>query len=148
MLKAIRDDILAGGDQETRQAALDRQFAVCDPDYLFDAYNRAYQDHAVYSRDEWVFKKVRLWAPTVSFYVAAFDFDFAKADALMSVRPTPRYEKWSGETAMVELPTPDPQGNPNAAVIIQIRMHKHADQYWRVFQIGFAKKRPLKIAAS
>ena len=142
LLHAIRDDVLAGADREARRQALLRQMGVCDADYIYELYQSIMGPRAVYSRDEWVYKKVHLWAPTLAYYVDSFDCDLGSAKARMSVRPTSRRENWPGETVQVDLPAADRAGQPGADVVVRVRLHKHQTGHWRVFHAGFAKKRP------
>ena len=140
LFKAIREDVLAGSDLDARRQALDRQLAVCDPDYIYDLYRRVFGDRTVDSRDEWVFKKVYLWAPTLAYYVDAFDFDLATAEARMREADGGRAEKWSGQTTLVDLPVLDPKGRLGAGVVVRVRLHRAEGEggYWRVFSVGFA----------
>ena len=135
LLRAIRDDVLAGADREARRAALLRQMGVCDPDYIHELYKNVMGPRAVYSRDEWVYKKVRLWAPTLAYYVDSFDVDPGTAKERMEAGE-------AGETAHVDFPARDPTGQPGADVVVRVWLHKHQTGNWRVFHVGFAKKRP------
>ena len=143
LLRAIRDDLLAGVDQQARRQALERQFAVCDPDYIYDWYRRSYGRRAAADRDEWVYKKVTLWAPALGCYVDSFDLDLETGRSRMSVSPTSRHEDWPGETVQVDLPVRGPAGQVGAETVVRVRLHRHASGYWRVFQVGFAKRRGL-----
>jgi len=157
LLKAVREDVLAGSDLDARRQALDRQLAVCDPDYIYDLYRRVFGDRTVDSRDEWVFKKVYLWAPTLAYYVDAFDFDLATAEARMRETGDARAEKWTGRTTLVDLPVLDPKGRPGAGVVVRVRLHRAEGEggtsptggYWRVFGVGFAgRPKPADQARS
>ncbi len=143
LLRAIRDDILAGEDLEAREKALDRQLAVCDPDYIHDLYLRFYGDRATTRRDEWVYGKVHVWAPTLAYYVDAFDFDLPTAEALMVEGGDP-VEKWAGQTTHVDLPAGNPKDVGAADVIVRVRLHRPGEEqgHWRVFSIGFAGRPP------
>ena len=140
LLRAIRDDVRAGGDLDARHQALQRQLAVCDPDYIYDRYVRFYGDRAVAQRDEWVYKRVNLWAPTLAYYVDAFDFDLATAESLMKEESADKADNWPGPTTYVDLPVAHPGGIDGADVIVRVRLHRHGDEdgYWRVFSVGFA----------
>ncbi len=142
LLRAIRDDVQAGSDREARREALMRQLAVCDPDYIYELYQDVMDRRAVYERDEWVYKKVRLWAPTLAYYVDSFGMDLPRAKERLTTSPTSRRENWPGETIQVDLPARDPHGEPGADVVVRIRLHKHTTGGWRVFHVGFAKTRP------
>jgi hypothetical protein len=141
LLRAIRDDVLAGPDREARRRALERQFAVCDPDYIHDWYRRTYGRRAVATREEWVFKRVSLWAPALAHYVDSFDFDLQTARSRMRTGPTSEGERWPGETRLVDLPVQDPAGEEGGDVLVRVRLHRHSLGYWRVFQVGFTKQR-------
>lgn len=140
LLRAIRDDVQAGGDLDARHQALQRQLAVCDPDYIYDRYLRFYGDRAVAQRDEWVYKRVNLWAPTLAYYVDSFDFDLAVAESMMKEWSGGNSENWRGTTTCVDLPVANPRGIGGADVVVRIRLHRHGDEagYWRVFSVGFA----------
>lgn len=140
LLRAIRDDIRAGSDLDARRRALKRQLAVCDPDYMYARYQRFYGDRAVAQRDEWVYKKVNLWAPTLAYYADAFDFDLPTAAALMKEGSSNKSEDWTGQTTNVDLPVADPAGISGADVIVRVRLHRRGGEeaHWRVFGVGFA----------
>ncbi len=147
LLRAIRDDILAGADLEAREKALDRQLAVCDPDYIYDLYLRFYGDRATTRRDEWVYRKVHVWAPTLAYYVDGFDFDLPTAEALMVEGSDPS-EKWTGQTTHVDLPAANAQDVGAADVMVRVRLHRAGEEqgHWRVFSIGFAGRPPTDQA--
>lgn len=140
LLRAIRDDVRAGADLDARHRALQRQLALCDPDYMYDRYIRFYGDRAVAQRDEWVYRKVNLWAPTLAYYVDALDFDLATAEPLMKEGSADKADNWPGPTTYVDLPVAHPGGIDGADVIVRVRLHRHGDEdgYWRVFSVGFA----------
>jgi hypothetical protein len=142
LLRAIRDDVRAGADHEARQAALERQMAVCDPDFIYGLYRRAFGKRAVFSRDEWVFKKVRLWAPAFSYYADSFDLDLANAQSRMIEGKVEAHAGLSGETVSVDLPAKDPEGSSAADVMVRVWLHRHEHAGWRAFHVGFAKTRP------
>jgi len=144
LLRAIRDDVLAGQDRAARRSALERQLAVSDPDYIDEWYRREYGPMAVATREEWVEQKVRLWAPTLAYYVSAFDFDLDAARGRMTVGKN-QGENWPGETCHIDLPVADPTGQPDAAVVVRVRLHQNAGGYWRVFQAGFARERSVRV---
>ena len=129
---------------EARREALDRQFAVCDPDFIHEYYKEVMGSRAVYDRDEWVYKKVYLWAPTLAYYVESFDLDFESAKAKMVVRPASHQERGNGETVQVEIPVADPGGDSGGRVVVRIRLHKHSTGHWRVFHVGFADHRDIR----
>ncbi len=148
LLAAIRDDVLAGDDQVARRSALMRQFAVADPGYIHDFYKQVLGQQAVYSQDEWAYKKVHLWASTLAYYVDSFDLPFNTARSMMVVSPINPQEGWKGETIQVDFPASDPRGDPNAAAVVRIRMHKTTAGYWRVFHVGFSKQRAIPVRLS
>jgi hypothetical protein len=148
LLRAIRDDVMAGSDREARRQALLRQLAVCDPDYIYQLYTSTMGPRAVHGRDEWVYKKVNLWAPTLAHYVDSFDLDVEKAKKRMVSRPTSEREPWPGETVRVDLAAKDPDELPGADVVVRVRLHKHESGHWRVFHVGFGKTRPRTAAAA
>ena len=143
LLRAIRDDILAGGDLEARQKALHRQLAVCDPDYIYDLYLRFYGDLAKTRRDEWVYRKVHVWAPTLGYYVDALDFDLSTAEGLMVEGGAPA-EKWDGTTTHVDLTVANTKDVGAADVMVRVRLHRSGEEqgHWRVFGVGFSGRPP------
>lgn len=143
LLRAVRDDVLAGSNRQAREQALQRQMAVADPDFIFGRYRQIMGPRAVYERDEWVYKAVSRWAPAAAFYVDSFDFDLEAARSRLRVRPTSEREQWPGETVQVDLPVKHPGGVTGADVVVRVRLHKHEGGYWRVFHLGFAKTRGL-----
>jgi hypothetical protein len=143
LLKAIRDDLKAGNDLNRREQALDRQYAVSDPDFIYKLYQDVFKSRANKSREEWVTEYVRKWAPTLGHYVDQFGFDRAEGVAMMLASDiSGKSERSVEDTLLVELPLTDPGGSPHAAVLAQVRLHKTKEGYWRVFQVGFSRKRP------
>ena len=143
LLRAIHDDMAAGSDADAREAALARQRAVCDPDFMYARYRHDYGDRVVATRDQLVYLKVHMWAPVLGHYAGAFDFDVDQARSIMKQSPINKSADWAGETVYVEMPAADPDGDPKAAVNVVVWLHHHASGYWRVFQVGFSKKRPV-----
>jgi hypothetical protein len=151
LLRAIRDDVLAGSDLKARDQALRRQMAVADPDYIHARYKQVMGPQAVYGRDEWLYKTVRRWAPALAFYVDSFDFDLATARSRMTARRLSSADRLSGEAQRVELPVKHPEGVSGADVIVGIWLHKHEGGFWRAYHVGFVKTRrtsPARAAPS
>ncbi|HUU83702.1 MAG TPA: hypothetical protein VM243_09380 [Phycisphaerae bacterium] len=140
LLRAIGDDIWAGSDLAARQRAVERQLAVCDPDYMYERYLEFFGDRAVSERDEWVSMTVNKWAPTLAYYAEGFDFDLPTAQSLMQEGSGGRSENWPDQTVYVDLPVAAPEGISGADVVVRVRLHRHGGEqgHWRVFSVGFA----------
>ena len=133
LLRAIRDDVLAGGDREARERAFQRQLDVCAPETVYKRCKRQY-DPFVVDRDESVYKVVRSWAPTLARYVDAFGFEWTGADSQLVQGKGP--QSASEETAPVFFEAADPDGDPNASVVVQVLLTREKG-FWRVGQVGF-----------
>ena len=132
-LRAIRDDVLAGRDEEAREKALARQFDLCAPASICRFFPKA----TASERDEIVYRTVRLWAPTLGAYVGSFDFDWETAEARLRERAV----KSSGgenasDQAHVLLEVADPSGDANASVIARLQLVRESG-FWRVLRVGF-----------
>jgi hypothetical protein len=133
LLRAIRDDVLAGGDQEAREKAFQRQLDVCAAETIYKRYERQYDPFPV-DRDESVYKVVHSWAPTLARYVGAFDLAWREAGQRFVQGKGP--QSASEETATVFVEADDPDGDPNASVVVQISLTREKG-FWRVSQVGF-----------
>jgi hypothetical protein len=136
-LKAIRDDVLADGDHEAREAAFDRELAVCAPDAIFRHYRRFFGSYPV-ERDESVHKCVRMWAPTLDRYVGNFDFDWPTAQQkMLQLKPrTSSPDEGQSVTVLLEAADPDPNVVGDASVVIRIELVQE-NGFWRVSHVGF-----------
>jgi hypothetical protein len=146
-LKAIRDDVLADGDREAREAAFDRELHVCAPDAIFQHYRRFFGSYPV-ERDESVHKCVRMWAPTLDRYVGNFDFDWPTAQQkMLQLKPRPsNTEDGQSVAVLLEAADPDPNVVGDASVVIRIELVQE-DGFWRVSHVGFHPRiRHLNLA--
>ncbi len=136
LLCAIRDDYAAGEDGAAREAAFDRQLALCAPDHIF---SRVYRRSV--GRDDAVQRIVWRWAPTLGHYRDDFPTDWESARARLVVARTMTEERATGplnvSRVLVELGSPS--GEVNASVVAQFQLVREQG-YWRVAQVGFAKK--------
>ncbi|HEY3242161.1 MAG TPA: hypothetical protein VGM03_02325 [Phycisphaerae bacterium] len=130
LLRAIHDDVRADGDRIAREAALDREFAVIAPDRVYQYHLNPYD-----SRDEAIHKIVRLWAPTLAYYVASFDFDWPTAREQMQVAISTGSSGAHVADRTVFIPLRDPQ-SPAAYIRARIDL-THENEYWRVWFVGF-----------
>ena len=136
-LRAIRDDVLAA-TPEARQAALHKQFDVAAANVIARR-KRPDQD-----RDEWVYRVVYHWAPTVAHYVDTFPLEWSKAEERL-VRRAPRLGKPAGadaEQIEVAMEVQPADGGPEAQVVLYVRLARDKD-YWRVLHLGFDAKRTI-----
>lgn len=142
LLRAIKDDVEAGDDVVARQAAFERQLAVCAPDYIFKrALMRAL------GREQAVRDIVWHWAPTLAHYKDDFPLDYQSfVDRSQFSRVAIGGDKESKqEKRDVRIELADPSGDPNASVVAGIRLEKE-NGLWRVSVVGFDRvKRHLNI---
>jgi len=138
LLRAIRDDVLAG-DKKEREAALDRQFDVCAPLLIYP------RETTAISREEALYRMVSHWAPAVAYYAHDLPTDWESArQRLVQLRTVVRKlsESQSAETSQVAIELADPDGDPNARVVLLVGQVK--DQgYWRVHTVAFAPQRSV-----
>lgn len=131
LLRAIREDFEAETDAQ-RKAALEKQFQICAADVIQRS------NAGGLSRDEFVRKVVSLWTPTVSHYVSDFETEWPAAAARL--RPTqPRDiegDELSAQQCEVLIEVDDPDGDPNARVVIVIWLAQDRG-LWRVVHLGF-----------
>ena len=131
LLRAIREDFLATTAEE-REAALDKQFDICAANVI-QSRNRGSM-----ARDEFVHNVVYRWTPTVSHYVNDFDTEWEKAKPRL-VRVVKKPADLSGpnaSTCEVAIEVADPDGDPNAGVIIVVWLAQD-ENLWRVVHLGF-----------
>lgn len=148
LLQAIRDDVLAGNDRETRQAAIERQLNVCAADTIYTRHQRYYGGSAG-DRDEKVYESVCSWAPTLARYVKAFPSDWPSADEQLHERIADAAGGEGANSAVVFLEVPDPEFGSSASVIIEIDVvretgkpsNKGGGRFWRVVRVGFYPER-------
>lgn len=150
LLKAIQEDIDAGRDLEAREAAFDKQFQLAAPATIHEHQKWAVgREHA--DLKESVYRAVRTWAPTLGHYAGSFDFTFEQAQARMHTEQVPltsSLNRWrkGGETHVL-LEAPDPDGDPNASVVIRVRLLREQER-WRVWWVGFERSlRHLRTGA-
>jgi len=141
-LRAIREDVQAK-DKAAREQARSVQFDVCAADELADRENTRL------SRDEFIYKVVDRWAPTVSHYVASVETDWGKSQAKF-IRRDPRpaaKAKTDAEQAEIAMQVEDPSGDANARAVLLVWLAKDHG-FWRVTHFGFDNKtRTLAPAA-
>lgn len=139
LLRAIRDDFLAS-DEAGREAALDKQFDISAANVI-EARNPT-----ALSRDEFAYKVVHYWTPTVSHYVHDFETEWEKANERF-VLNGPRPMKGSESGAMeceVLMDVEDPSGDKNAGVVMVIYLAQDSG-FWRVLHLGFdATRRSIR----
>ena len=142
LLRAIKDDVDAGRDLEAREAAFDRQFQLAAPSAIHAQHVRAVgPEHA--DLKECVYKTSRLWAPTLGHYVGSFDLSFEEALERMHMPPVPtslRMKQFGSEEKHVLFEARDPDGDPNASVVIRVRLVQQEGR-WRVWWVGFDRSR-------
>lgn len=131
LLRAIREDVHAS-DSAARDNARSIQFDLAAANEI------AARNTTRLTRDEFVYKVVDRWAPTVSHYVSQFDEDIEKGKKKLVVRP-PRpgaRGKAGGEEIEVAMQLEDPGGDPNGGAVLLIWMVKDHG-FWRVTHLGF-----------
>jgi len=140
LLQAIREDIEAGKDIEARERALDKQFALAAPSTIHRHHIGIIgSQHADFQ--ECVYLTVNTWAPTLGHYVGSFDFAFEKAKERMQVKrvSSPRTKVTAGmDEVHVLLEAEDPGGDPNASVVVKVRLVREEER-WRVWWVGFER---------
>lgn len=129
-LRAIRDDFHAK-DRAARERAMAIQFDLCAANEL------AARNRTSASRDEFIFRVVNRWTPTVSHYVDRFETDWAKAEPRLVRRDQPPSEGESGAKACrVLMEVDDPSGDPTARVVLTAWLVRDSG-FWRVMHFGF-----------
>ena len=132
LLRAIRDDFEAS-DGAGRKAALAIQFDICAANALQARNNTSS------SRDEFVYKVVYRWTPTVSHYARGFETALQKAQARFVRRESPSAanSKNGAEECEILMEVDDPNGDPNAQAVLVVWLIQDSG-YWRVTHLGFA----------
>ncbi|UCG16813.1 MAG: hypothetical protein JSV19_02015 [Phycisphaerales bacterium] len=141
LLRAIRDQVRAA-DTDAREKALQRQFALCAPETIYQAHYQYYTrliGSYTADRDETVYRVVRSWAPRVARYVGAFDFDWPAAEQRLVQSAVGKGASDGNEISSVLVEAADPNGDPNASVVIKIDLTRESG-FWRVRWIGFWRK--------
>ncbi len=138
LLRAIRDDVEAGGDQAARDAALDRQFAVAAPQRIYALQARV-TPRMVDTRDEAVHKTVITWAPTLAHYVDQLDDDWLTANQRMHVIASRTEAKGEAPDRAVLLPLVDPHDPTAPPRTARIEL-THENGYWRVCAVAFSPR--------
>ncbi|MEE9294405.1 MAG: hypothetical protein V3W34_05495 [Phycisphaerae bacterium] len=133
LLQAVRDDYDAGDDTDAREAAFDRQLAVCAPDHI---YSRAFRKNL--GRDDSVQRIVWRWAPILGHYTDDFPKDWESGRRRLLTDRTVEDQGPSGpfERTRVLLELASPTGDPNASVVAQFQLVREKG-YWRVAQVGY-----------
>lgn len=129
LLRAIRDDVSAKSKQD-RETALDIQFDLCAANAIQK------KNPTTMPRDEFIHNVVYHWAPTVSHYVGDFETEWEKAAARLVRTKSTTDSKASPEECEVRMELADPNGDPNARVVMVIWMAQD-EGYWRVMHLGF-----------
>lgn len=135
-LRAIHDDFSAA-NRESREEALDRQFDLAAGNEIVK------QNRTGLSPEEYLFKVVNQWTPSISHYVGRFPADWESAKSRLQRRD---FKSSDGKTAGVEvlLEVDDPSGEPNARAVVVAWLVQDTG-FWRVTHVGFL---PGKRAAS
>ena len=143
LLRAIRDDFLAK-DKAAGDAAIDPQLDVCAANEIYAMYPTNLD------RAESIYKVARRWTPTVAHYVHDFETEWAKAESRFTkLGPQPVTGSTTGANeCQVIMELADPSGDPNANVLLVVRLVQDRG-YWRVFRVGFTPmKRSLKARST
>ena len=138
LLQAIKADIAAGSDLAAREKAFEDEFYLAAPAAIHAQHVRAVgPENADFK--EGVFRTVQTWAPTLGHYVGSFDFPVeAIKQRLRVVDPGQKLNRAGTAERHVLLEAQDPDGDPNAAVIVKIRLVQEEGR-WRVWWVGFER---------
>jgi len=132
LLRAMRDDFLADSSAE-REKALDVQFDVAAANVLRKLNrSKGMSDAAFLDR------VVRHWTPIVGHYIENFDFTWDAARSRLQPAVAEKL-KVDGErlvTTNVLMELQDPSGDPNASVVLIIRLVQDGG-YWRVYKLEY-----------
>jgi hypothetical protein len=86
---------------------------------------------------ESVYKTVRTWAPTLGHYVKSFDFPVEEISTRMQAKSDSlTINRVAIPERRVLLEAQDPDGDPNAAVVVAVRLVQEEGR-WRVWWVGF-----------
>lgn len=134
-LRAIREDITAKSDSE-RDEALQKQFDVAAANVIQS------RNKTMLSRDEFLYNVVYRWTPTVSHYAQDFETEWETAKLRFVQRDlsTGQLSDASTHECKVMMEVDDPNGDPNARVVLILWMTKDTG-FWRVVHLGFDTQR-------
>lgn len=128
-LQAIRDYMRAE-DEAAREAALSVQLDVCAADEIES------RKQLRLTRDEYVYKVVRQWAPTVGHYIASFPTSWDGTSNSLVKRETASGTNGGSNETEILLEVSDPVGNPNAGAVVVVWLVRDKG-FWRVTHVGF-----------
>lgn len=130
-LRAIREDFEAP-DATSRDKALAVQFDLAAADEI-QTKNKGNSE-----RNEFIYRTVRRWTPTVAHYVKNFETDWALAQPRLIRRESAAAASLPAgvEECEVVMQVDDPSGDPNARALLIVWMAKNGG-YWRVVHLGF-----------
>jgi len=150
LLQAVRDDIQTARsrDKEAHRWAFDVQSGLAAPEAMYGRYQRSLQRNSMpiqITRDEAVYKLVKLRAPLLSHYAESFDTDYQTAADKMLV-----YTQPDGKVSVVLYDVRSASGDSEATV--KVEFAKEQD-YWRISRISYsdtsvATMRPGRSASS
>lgn len=134
-LRAIREDFEAK-TKDDREKALAIQFDLAAADEI------AARNPTSASRNEFVYKVVRAWTPTVSHYAHDFETDWERAKQRLILRESNEAatKKQNAAEKSVAMLVNDPSGDPNARVVLLVWLVKDGG-FWRVTHLGFDPQR-------
>lgn len=127
-LRAIHDDFRAA-NREAREEALDRQFDLAAGNEIVK------QNRTGLSQEEYLFKVVNHWTPSISHYVNRFPTEWESAKSRLIRRD---FKSSDGKTAGAEvlLEVDDPSGELNARAVVVVWLVQDTG-FWRVTHVGF-----------
>jgi hypothetical protein len=144
LLQAIREDVAASRarDEGAELKAMKLETSLAAPESILTAYKRLLERSAVpiqITAEIAVHKLVRMWAPMLAHYQAAFDTDYDAAVAHMAVRHEP-----GSNDAVVLYDVPSATGEPPAT--IKAEMHRE-DDFWRIRRVSFSDVTAAELRA-
>lgn len=132
LLHAIYDDMKAGGDDDKRQEALDKQLDVAAVDTIVQTYMQAHSKSSL-APEEALYEMVYYWTPIAGHYVDSFDLDYAAALGKMSKTLQ------SDTAAQIFYPVQNTGDNSKATLVITLAKEKG---YWRVSHLDYVRRSP------
>ncbi len=132
-LRAIRDDFEAKTPR-ARKDALAIQFDLAAANEI---QNR---NRTSTSRDEFIYKAVRSWTPTVSHYAPNFETEWERAKPRLIRRESKEPVQPNVVACEMAMEVNDPGGDNNARVVLVVWLAKDSG-LWRVTHLGFDPER-------
>lgn len=140
LLQSLRDTAMAGRqhvrDKDQRRKLTEATLSLCAPQRIYSNIHGGPPAAGLpqRSRDEAVYRIVKLWAPMVARYVDSFTPDAATLTKAMRVRPHRESD------IRLALDVTDPFDKTSVTLLVYLTQEAGADgrKYWRAYRLGYA----------